>query len=156
MPILQLSSISLIVSLAGARFAGGTPSIAGAAYLVATGTLGWVLVLSISLAATLVWDTIWYVVGRSISLEKLRERRFFKRDAKLYERILRFHGERQHVVHFFSRFIYGTASVFSVVSGIRRMNFLAYILISAASIAVWFGFLVLLAEVAKPGQMRRT
>lgn len=146
MPLLQLGSWTLVSSLAGALFIGGTPAIAGAAYLVVIGTLSWKTVLVVSILTTLVWDTIWYFVGRSMSLEKIRKHRFFLRNKDLYERILRFHGERQHIVHFFSRFIYGTASVFSVVSGVRRMNFFAYIMISAASIAVWFGFLLFLAE----------
>jgi len=143
---LQFGTTTVVTSLAAALLFGGTPAFAGAAYLVATGRLGFVLVLGISLITTLLWDTVWYFIGRQMSLEKIRKHRFYQKNKELYDKVLKFHGEREHLVHFFSRFIYGTASAFSVVSGMRRMNFFVYIGISAVSISLWFSFLYVIAK----------
>jgi|GEM_PF-3264886 len=139
-------SFAFLVSLTAALFVGGMPVLAGATYLVATGTLSILTLFIISVATTLIWDTAWYFLGRLMPLEKIRAFPILKGAGRLWDKALHLYGKQQYLVLFASRFAYGTNNVVVIVSGMHRMGYPAFISISFASITIWFFVLIFLSR----------
>ncbi len=126
------------IPLALALFLGGTPALVTAMYLVVTGTLSSKILLIISVATTLVWDAIWYLIGYFVPISKLEDSKFFKKRRPLYRKYLYQYEGHKHKLVFMSRFVYGMNSLFSIICGIFSMNFWKFIGLSGVSMVIWF------------------
>lgn len=136
-----------IFALAAALFVGGTPALVSAIYFSVSGVLDIWLVFFLSIIATLVWDGVWYALGHQfVSLDRIRSWRLYERNSALYEKVIAHYGRHQYVLLFLSRFMYGTNSVCSVVSGMFRMNLGAFLVINGLSLAGQFWVLYALSR----------
>jgi membrane protein DedA with SNARE-associated domain len=140
------SGIFFLIALAAALFVGGTPALVSAIYFAVAGEIHIGLLLFLSVVTTLVWDTIWYVVGhRVVSIDRVRSWDIYRRNSVLYEHVFALYGRFQYLLLFLSRFMYGTNSVCSIASGLHRMPFGYFLGVGAASIVVQFGILYALS-----------
>ncbi len=141
--MVEHASIFFILSLMVALFVGGTPALVTAIYFATTGHLDMKVLFTLSLMTTVAWDVVWYYVGyRMISLDRVRSWNLFKRNEALYERILALYGRHQYLLLFLSRFMYGTNSACSVVSGVYRMPLMRFLFINTASFVLTFMLMI--------------
>lgn len=131
--------------LALGLFVGGTPVLISAMYLVVSGTLNVGTLAMMTLATTLLWDTIWYSAGRLLSGEHPECFPLSGWRRPTTEKLERFYLENRYGLVFGSRFIYGTNSVLSVLSGAFRMPYARFVTICVLSITSWFALLYLLS-----------
>lgn len=142
----EMGSLAYFASLTIALFVGGMPVLAGASYLVATGSISLGTLFVISIVTTLVWDTVWYALGRLVPLERIRALPFFRNGGKMWDKALHLYGKQQYLALFTSRFAYGTNNIIAIVSGMHRMSYVSFILISFTSISLWFFVLIFLSR----------
>ncbi len=130
----QANYLPLIIGL----FFGGTPALVGAMLLAVGGKLDMGILMIITITCTLVWDAIWYGIGRFIPIEKVEQWSFLKSRQAMYKRFYSQYANHKHKLLFISRFVYGMNSLFSVVCGIMRMRPYVFLSLSAVSMTVWF------------------
>lgn len=118
-------------------FVGGTPALVAAMYLVVTGTLSGKILFALSMLTTLLWDAIWYMIGFFVPIEKLEDSKFFSKRRPLYRKYYDQYEGHKYKLIFFSRFVYGMNSLFSIICGIFGMSFLKFMAFSAISMALW-------------------
>jgi membrane protein DedA with SNARE-associated domain len=118
-------------------FFGGTPALVAVLHLVITGTLNFKIIFILTILLTILWDLIWYIVGRFLTKTKLHHLSIVQRREKLFNWISNVFNKHAYAILFLSRFIYGTNSLASIVSGIHRMNAWIFSALNAASIAIW-------------------
>lgn len=136
------TGIVFILALAFALFVGGTPALVSAIYFAVAGEIHPGLLLFLTILTTVVWDTIWYLVGHKlVSLDRMRTWRVYNRNAQLYEHMLSIYQRRHYTILFFSRFMYGTSTVCAVIAGVFKMNYGLYLGTCALSITGQFAIL---------------
>jgi len=134
----SLSPLGVWGWIAAAIFVGGTPAILAAMYFAATGAIDVLPLFTITVTMSLLWDAIWFALGRFVPFERLPERGLFSKLRKWNTGIMNAYGRNDRHWVFFSRFIYGAKSVVSVYAGKHGMHFSDYLWLSFTSIIVWF------------------
>jgi membrane protein DedA with SNARE-associated domain len=119
---------------------GGIPALLTAIYLAVNGFVDFKILFIIFFATGLVWDIVWYYLGRLASkyepmfitrrIEKIKEAELYSLLDKHFLKVV-----------FMSRFIYGTNSAVSVVAGVKRVRLLRFVLICAATLVIWFALM---------------
>lgn len=130
-------TLEFLALLAFSLFVGGTPVLIGAMYLVLSGVLTLPLLLILTIITTLLWDSIWYGIGHSVPKEKLNRLPFIRKHAELFEKLEHFYSLHRYPIIFGSRFVYGTNSLISILSGMY-IRYPLFIAISLLSICTWF------------------
>jgi len=115
-------------------FFGGTPALVSAIYLAISDVLDLKIVVLASVVTTTIWDGIWYSIGRFFPAAKITELKIMRRNEKLFEKMNRAFSHRQYLALFFSRFIYGINSIYSIACGVRRMQYPKFFIVSMLSI----------------------
>ncbi|MDP3875169.1 MAG: hypothetical protein Q8Q22_01475 [bacterium] len=129
-----VSGGALFFYLVAALFLGGTPALFLALYLAVSNALDFKMVISASVVTTIVWDTIWYSMGRFFSASKVVKLKIMHRNQKLFDKMNKIFVHWQYLALFLSRFVYGTSSIFLVVCGVRRMQYHKFLIINMLSI----------------------
>ncbi len=138
----QANYLPLIIGL----FVGGTPALVAAMFLVVSGDLDIKVLVTITVICTLVWDTIWYAIGRFIPIEKVEKWSVLKDKEALYHKYYQQYDGHKHTLLFISRFVYGMNSILSIICGIFRMRFPIFIFLSFSSMVVWIAVIYYLSE----------
>lgn len=127
--------------LAVGLFFGNTPALIFALYLTLNGYYNVVLVCAVSIATTLLWDSVWYILGVALAHKRLR--RFMERPAVAKAIALAGGVYKKHPFKFLflSRFVYGASSAAAIAGGYYRLSFPFFLLVSGSSIALWFWML---------------
>src|SRR3989344_3279775 len=108
-----IPSETLLFYLVAVLFLGGAPALISVLYLSISGVLDFKIVVLVSVATTIVWDAIWYSMGRFFPVAKITKLKMMRRNQKLFEKINQRFLHWQYPALFLSRFIYGTNSFFS-------------------------------------------
>jgi membrane protein DedA with SNARE-associated domain len=123
---------------------GGETVIVPAVYLVLTKIFNLGFFLSITIVATVISDTAWYLFGRYVPWEKMnRYRAISKRKELLSKFGVRF-DRRALWYLYISKFVYGTRILAQVLSGLRRIPYWKYILVNTLAILSWITLIFLL------------
>jgi membrane protein DedA with SNARE-associated domain len=100
-----------------------------ALYLAFRGTLSVSSVIELMIAATILSDLVWYVIGRS--MPKTRAVRLMgHRAARVMEKISEFFMMHRLRVLYLSKFVYGTRTVVQVLSGMYKTPFVPYMIVN--------------------------
>ncbi|KKT15292.1 MAG: hypothetical protein UW76_C0030G0006 [Parcubacteria group bacterium GW2011_GWF2_44_8b] len=129
-----IPSETLFFYLVVVLFLGGAPALISVLYLSISGVLDFKIVVLVSVATTIVWDAIWYSMGRFFPVTKITKLKMMRRNQKLFEKINQRFVHWQYPALFLSRFIYGTNSIFSIICGVRRMQYHKFFIINTLSI----------------------
>lgn len=129
----QAAYLPLAVGLA----LGGTPALVGAMLLVVSGKLSFYVLFVISIITTMLWDAVWYAIGRFIPIEKVEKWSIVKKRQALYQNYTDKYCTHKYKLLFISRFVYGMNSIFSIICGIFRMKFLIFMALSFLSMIIW-------------------
>lgn len=146
MPMIELLTQAHYLPLAAVLFLGGTPALVSAMYFVVTDRLELEMLLFLALSTTLLWDTLWYAAGRLLPLERLGRFRGFRTHDRFSAHFRSLAEPNRYLLLFLSRFVYGTNSLCSVVSGASSMKYLPFLLTSIGSISCWLVFLFLISS----------
>ena len=117
-------------------------------YLVATGHLDPGVLVGVTLAATLVSDVTWYVVGRVVPRERIVGSRFLRRQGPRLEGFTGFFRDHGLVILLGSRFLYGCKIAIDLVCGLERMRIARYLVGCLVATSLWlaallsFGYLI--------------
>lgn len=121
-------------------------------YLGMVGTLNLWHVVLVAIAATLVADSLWYVLGRAITEERLRRFPLVRRRVELLERMSgAFASKGAMAVLVLSKFVYGSRIIVQILCGIYRMRYWKYAAVNTVGILAWIGALMLIASVVDTG-----
>src|SRR3989344_320374 len=129
---------------------GGTPGLVAAIYFSLVGVYSLTSVFVACIVTTVAWDGFWYGVGRFIMLERLKKISFLKERLHLIERMEHHYRNHAYKLIFLSRFVYGTNSPISIVSGAHRISFYRFIAVSVGSIGGWFLALSIIGLLLRP------
>ncbi len=107
------------------------------------------IVMVLAIIATVISDTVWYAIGRSIRLqsfliERLGLEKVIKKPLNLATKFLNSYDLK---LLFISKFIYGTRIVMQIVSGIQKVPFWTYQSINTLAVITWFFLILILAYV---------
>ncbi len=113
--------------------------------LALQGDLGALRLIAIALAAMVVSDIAWYVLGWLVPSERLRKCRVFASASPLIERMSAGFAETRARLLFLSRLLYGTRIPTCIACGLARMSLGSFLAINLASGILWLAILFALA-----------
>ena len=100
-----------------------------ALYLAFKGTLEVSMVIGLMIAATILADLAWYIIGRYLPKDKAM-RMMRPRAQKVAEKLSGFFAAHRLRTLYLSKFVYGTRTVVQVLSGIHKTPFLGYMIVN--------------------------
>ncbi len=100
-----------------------------ALYLAFRGTLEVAIIIELMIAAALLSDLIWYLIGR-FAPRPTATRMMGGRAALVMEKLSAFFAKHRLRTLYFSKFVYGTRTVVQVLSGIYKTPFPQYMIIN--------------------------
>lgn len=112
-----------------------------ASYLSLQGVLDPVAVIVVSVVATLVADFVWYLLGSKVSLEKIQHWRRIKKNRHTFEKISALFDDYGYYVLFISKFVYGTRILVQLLSGIKKLPVVMYLIINTIGTFTFLMFL---------------
>ncbi len=121
---------------------GGELALVPAIYFAVEGTLQLSVVLALVVIATLLSDTLWYVVGRWIDREWLFQLSFFARRRDTMDWLSLVLRDRVFSIVFMSKFIHGTRWPLQILCGMHQIPYRSYIVASLGGAFLWALFLV--------------
>lgn len=122
-----------------------------ALYLSVTDTLSLAALFVTIIASSMVADSLWYLIGKNVRREKIYALAFIKRraeEAKKFSQFFEKHGIR---MVFLTKFVYGTRIASHLLAGIHRINFVRFLIATAAGSTVWFLVLFSLVKLLDVG-----
>lgn len=112
---------------------GGETVLLPALYLGVIGILNNWQVLLIMIVATVISDSIWYSIGRGIVPNFIKAILNEKRNIQL-AKLSDVMADKELVILFYSKFIYGTRIASQILCGARRVGFIRYILVDVLAV----------------------
>lgn len=137
--------------LFGGMLLGGETFFLPAMYFAVVGPLNAYIVLGLATLATLISDSIWYTLGRFVSLPQLLAYKFFKRRENSILQMHEVFGRHGFKLLYLSKFVYGTRIAAQVLSGTVRMPFDRYLIVNLAGVVSYLGVISLAALAAQEG-----
>lgn len=101
-----------------------------ALYLAFKGNLEVAAIIELMIAATLLSDLVWYLIGR-LTPRTRAVRLMGERAARVMERISASFATHRLKTLYLSKFVYGTRTVVQVLSGIHKTPFPQYMIVNA-------------------------
>lgn len=114
-------------------------------HLAVIGDINYFFFLYFAILGTVLSDSIWYLVGRTVSRKQILEIKFFRKRVKKVEGFLNFFDRVSLEALFFSKFVWGTRIVVRLLAGVERVNFFKYLFVTLGSSLIWiFGATVVI------------
>ncbi len=145
MDILALLQAHSYLFLFLGMLVGGESVLIPAVYLAISGKLAYAPLFFFAALATIVSDSVWYVVGRRLSFERLKRSRFTAKHAVAVTRVETLMAKHGLKLLFFSKFVYGTRIALQLLSGMKRVSFVRYVLVNTAGVLGYLVVTLLLA-----------
>ena len=118
-------------------------------YFAAQGHLAMSFVLTAGVLGNVVSDTLWYIIGRRITHERIAKIRYFKNKPGQYSAISRAVRKQGYLFLFCSKFLYGMGIPAHILSGAYRLPFLRSMLVNILGSLTWLLFVFALARGAQ-------
>lgn len=125
--------------LFGTLLIGGETFMIPAIYTSLIGHLSIVAVVIIALLATLISDSIWYLIGTKIPLKKLHALPYIQKQTNTIDNAKQFFDRYGIRWLFFSKFVYGTRTATQILMGLQKIAYHRYIAINTLGVIVWIG-----------------
>ncbi len=116
---------------------GGETVLIPAVYLAVIGVFNFIPLIIITIIATAVSDSAWYMLGRILAIEKIKTLKMFQRRKELFNKatvLFDRHGLR---LLFFSKFVYGSRIITQVLCGVSGIGYVRYIIVNTLGIVTW-------------------
>lgn len=137
-----------IILFFGTFFAGDSFIFPGV-YLGLKGTISLLWFFIIVITATLLSDALWYLLGRFVSLKKIRTLPFLKNKQKIIDKIIISFEKHDAKILLLSKFIYGTRIITQIFFGSVKYSFSKYLLLNFLIIFVWLSLITTIALATK-------
>lgn len=124
---------------------GGETALIPAVYLAFTGVFDFYHIVPIAILATLISDTLWYVLGRFFPKDTVLSCRWLRKNRRKAERFSKYFENHSLKFLFFSKFVYGTRMAAQVLCGVHKISLGQYILVNTAGVVALTMALALLA-----------
>lgn len=145
--------IAYIVSLFVSVFFLGEIVVIPALYLSLLGYLNFTSVFIVAVSAPIVYEHIWFAIGRIIPRRKIYDLPFIEYIRPNMDRLENFfscHGSR---CVFYSKFVLGTRTATVLLAGIHDMSLVSFSKANISANIVWTSLLTLGAYLVKSGAM---
>lgn len=130
---------------------GGEMVIIPAVYLTLTHVFNFPLFISITIFATIISDSVWYVLGRVKNWEQLKKYSVFSKREELTKKFVERFNRHALKYLFVSKFVYGTRIIAQVLSGVRKVPYYKYIIVNSLAILTWISFIVIVGFALNSG-----
>ncbi|MES2470608.1 MAG: VTT domain-containing protein [Patescibacteria group bacterium] len=121
---------------------GGIPALLGSIYLALQGYIDVKMLFVLFFVASLLLDVIWYGVGRVLRKHHPKWVRGLAEKARKAEQL--YVHQNIFKMVFISRFVYGTNSAVSILSGVKRVSFSKFLLTCMFTLFIWFFVMLLI------------
>ncbi len=149
--ILQLEPIYLYpVIFLSHIFLGGLILIP-ALYLSITGKLSLIVLLLITIVSSMVADSIWYAIGKNLRRDRVYSFAFIRKRAEEAEKFENFYDKHGVWTVFLTKFVYGTRIASHLLAGVHTINFIGFLIATAAGTTIWFFVLFFLIKLLDIG-----
>ena len=118
-------------------------------YFAAQGHLSFNFVLIAGILGNLVSDSIWYLIGRHITQERIGQIKYFRKRPHHFRTISRAMRERGFLFLFSSKFLYGIGIPAHILSGAYRLSYVKSLIMSAFGSGFWLLFVFIVARGAQ-------
>lgn len=145
-----LSLYQLPAIFLGAFFFGETVIIT-AAFLAAQGFWSLGNIFWLSLAGTLISDSLWFLFGQRILQIFHRWERYKEQSTNLLATLEKITGQRPFLSLLFIKFLYGTRILTIVYLSIRKMKFLTFAVFDTIGSALWLAIIISIGWLAGKG-----
>ncbi|HYE60270.1 MAG TPA: VTT domain-containing protein [Candidatus Kapabacteria bacterium] len=128
---------------------GGESVLIPAVYLTFIHVLSAPTLIVLSICATVISDTFWYIMGRRITHERISNSTMLKRYHKGIEtagRLVRTYGIPFLII---SKFVYGTRTAMQVLAGLERIPYAIYMIVNMIGIGLYTGTIFGLAYLVR-------
>lgn len=128
----QLATHPYVVMFIGLLL-GGETILLPALYLGISGSVSLSAVVAISLLATAISDSLWYLLGRAVKVRKIpsmMSSAVYKKHSKQMNELSRMFEKRGLAILFSSKFVYGTRTATQVLCGIKKIPFWKYFFVN--------------------------
>ena len=139
----MIANIYLLLFLG--LFLGGETVLVPAVYFALNGTLDLVTLLAVSIVATLISDSLWYVFGRVAKFDRVARWPIVRRQAGAIMKVSEVFRAHSLKILFGSKFVYGTRVAVQILSGTYAVPFLRYLLVNIVGVLVLQGYIIGLA-----------
>lgn len=126
-------------------FLGGEIVLLPAIFLSLQGVLNPAVIIIIGLIADLLSDTAWYSAGRFLPFSKVGHFKVVRRGQKIFSLLVSLFDRCPFQVVFWSKFVYGTRILTQVVSGVKKLPYVKYIVWNSFGFSAYLAFLFALA-----------
>ncbi len=126
-------------------FLGGETVLIPAVYFALNGDLDLLTLFAISIFATLISDSLWYMFGRVAKFDRIARWPIVGRQAGVIAKISGVFRAHSLKILFGSKFVYGTRVAAQILSGAYAVPFFHYLLVNIVGVLALQGYIVLLA-----------
>jgi membrane protein DedA with SNARE-associated domain len=125
---------------------GGETILLPAIYFGIIGTINLKAVIALSILATVISDTFWYAVGRTIPGGSILHISILRKYRKKITGLSRPFKKNGLVLLFFSKFVYGTRTAVQILCGANNIAFINYFFINMCGILALNVFFIIIGK----------
>lgn len=106
-------------------------------YFATTGAFELYHLLIIAIIATVLADSGWYILGRTIPIDALKTAKLIQKREYFFRKASRLFDQHGLKFLFFSKFVYGCRIITQILCGANRTTYVRYITVNTLSTVVW-------------------
>jgi membrane protein DedA with SNARE-associated domain len=122
-----------------------------AIYFSLEGIINPVLVIVLSLVATLISDLIWYEIAARVPFHKIQHWKRIENHTDVFNHLMEAFDRYHLWILFWSKFVYGTRILVQIICGAKKVHFGKYIVVNAigstAYILLLYGIAIAVQQV---------
>jgi len=134
----------------GALFAGESFLIPGV-YLIMKGTISYGGYMFFGISATIISDSLWYLLGKSMPLSKIITLPLLREKQEIVTRFYDAYKKQGLKILLFSKFIYGTRIISQRLCGTVGIKYWKYVSVNSIAIFGWINAIFLSSYLTEKG-----